>query len=73
MNMWALTELGRRISGDIGQPKGDNTDVLYYLHQMRTASTSEIAAGCRLTDARAGATLRRLRRKGFVKELGGDA
>jgi len=72
LRVWALTKLGKRLSGDISLKSDDETDVLRALHDQRRATTESV---CEATGRRKNTTLvllKKLKSKGLVKELTGS-
>jgi len=75
LRVWALTKLGKRLSGDISLRQDDETDILRALHDQRRATTESICETTGRRKQKVLVLLKRLKSKGLVKELtgtGGD-
>ncbi len=69
IRFWGITKLAKRITSRIPTKKGESYEVLAFLHEMKTASTSEIAQNLGISEGKATSILRQLKTKGLVKEL----
>ena len=69
MRLYAITRAGKKISGNIVAPKGEETSVLQYLHEIGRATPEEVASGVGVRIRRAGKILIKLERRGLITEL----
>lgn len=69
IKFWGLTKLAKRVTNRIPVKKGESYEVLAFLHEMKTASTSEIAQHAGIQEGKASSVLRGLKAKGLVREL----
>ena len=69
MRIWAITQTGRKISGDISQKRTPEMEVLLAVRSLGSASTEDISSYCGIPKGRVGIILRKLARNGMVQEL----
>lgn len=72
LRIWALTKLGKRVSGDISLKSDEETDILRALHDQRRATTESICEATGRKKSKVLVLLKRLKSKGLIKELTGS-
>jgi len=72
LRVWALTKLGKRLSGDISLKSDDETDILRALHDQKRTTTESVMETTGMRKTTTIVLLKKLKNKGSVKELTGS-